>query len=83
MASRAGKEQPGQDRHEQQSLGVVSASLDHIAQFRAGSRWQDTLNYRLGREDPEQPGVSAAPMVRALEWITCWTVHRSRPKPPA
>jgi exopolysaccharide biosynthesis WecB/TagA/CpsF family protein len=54
-------------------LSVVSANLDHIAQFGSGGRWYDTLDYRLGTADVGRDtadrgaGTSAA---HSSDWLT-------------
>ncbi|NMR28208.1 WecB/TagA/CpsF family glycosyltransferase [Crystallibacter degradans] len=54
-------------------LAVVSANLDHIAQFGSDGRWHDTLDYRLARPDlgyrPEvEPATSR--MAPSADWLT-------------
>src|SRR4051812_3433290 len=53
-------------------LSVVSANLDHLAQFGTGGRWYGTLDYRLGGWEPGDEGVSGSYVAGGPDpdWLT-------------
>jgi len=52
-------------------LSVVSANLDHIAQFGRGGRWQDTLGDSLRPTvEPASPDGSHPENTSPMEWLT-------------
>lgn len=68
IADRAAQSQP-----HARPLSVVSANLDHLAQFGATGRWYDTLDYRLGQLDLDgvPQAVSDRPLSEpASDWLT-------------